>query len=312
MSTRSSDALKAEIAELEAMLSEMPTRRVIERIGLQHRLETARTELQHLPLDGKRLGLTFRGEPVEGSRSIVALFAGRALTAFSDAVATVAASLEHHLNGTGPLPGDNSERCLRVIGPALGSFGFEMEVPAPPLPKQTSVFLDDEPAASPMETAVDLTMELIDAAQGHDEEVLSDVVALVHPRAAGKVREFVETVVSGKATFSLRFNERRTALLDAQAGRRVLDALSANNVSEEEITRVGRLWVLPTKRTFEMEIEGDGILYGRVSRWLRGIENFQGPEVTATLQVLTLGAAAPRYTLLGLMPTKLPPDSETW
>ena len=107
MSTRSSDALKAEIAELEAMLSEMPTRRVIERIGLQHRLETARTELQHLPLDGKRLGLTFRGEPVEGSRSIVALFAGRALTAFSDAVATVAASLEHHLNGTGPLPGDN-------------------------------------------------------------------------------------------------------------------------------------------------------------------------------------------------------------
>lgn len=298
MTVRRIDALQAERAEIKAFLSEMSPHRVIERVGLQHRLEVLEAEIEQLPPEGKRLDLTFRGEPVEGSRSIVAAFAGRVLATFSDAVATIAASLEHDLGGAGPLPGDKRERCLRVVGPALGSFGFQMEVPPLPLDPQTSVFL--EPEASPMEIAVGLTMQLMEAAQAEDEEKLLELIAFeVSPRAAGKVRDFVSTVVSGRATFSLRFNERRTELLDVAAGKRIVDALRLHDMTEETITRFGELWVLPDTRRFELKMLR-GVIAGRLSPDLAGVEDFVRKTVNADIKVLRLRSSQPRHTLLAV------------
>lgn len=301
MSVRRKDHLRAEIGMLEEMLANISRGRVIERVGLESRTAQLRAELEQFPREGLRLDLTFRGEPVQGSRSIIAEFAGRALAAFSDAVATIAASLEREIGSTGPLPGGGNSRALRVLGPALGSFGFELEVPPPPPPDpQTSFFADE--AANPMDVAVERAMNLIDAAQEADEEKLSDLIADVHPRAAGKVREFVKLVVDARATFNLRVGERKSGLADVDSGQRVLVALRVEDVREDERTEKGRLWVLPVGRQFELRTD-DELLKGRISRGVADPGSLQsGAMVVAKLRKMTLRAARPRYTLVSAEP----------
>jgi len=283
---------------LEEMLARIPAGRVIARSGLASRAAQLREELARLPAEGRRFDLTFRGEPVEGSRSIVADFAGRALAAFSDAVATIAASFEGELGAAGPLPA--GDRSLRMVGPALGSFGFELEIPAGPAPAAQMSMLPD--AANPMEQAVDLALTLIDAAQGADEEKLSDAIAEVHPRAAAKVRDFVKLVVDRRATFTLRVGARTAGLADSDAGRRTLLSLQLEDLTEDRRTVRGQLWVLPHHRQFELKV-GDRVLKGRLARDIQDPSSLPaGAEVVVELRETRLRAARPRYTLLSVLP----------
>lgn len=297
MSLRVGDDLRSEIGILEAMLARIPAGRVIQRAGLMGRVARLREELARLPPEGKRLDLTFRGEPVEGSRSIVAEFAGRALAAFSEAVATIAASFETDLGPTGRLPG-NGDRSLRIVGPALGSFGFEMEIPPALAPEPQMSLLPG--GANPMELAVELAMTLIEVAQDVDEERLSDVIADVHPRAAGKVREFVRIVVDRRATFNVRMGTRRAGFVEIDAGRRMLDSLRAEDVTDESRTVEGQLWVLPHGRQFELKV-GDKLLKGRLGRSIADPSTLPaGMRVEAQIRETSVRAARPRYTLMAV------------
>lgn len=296
MSVQAGDRIRSEIGALEGMLARIPQGRVIQRAGLEGRVARLREELVRLPPEGKRFDLTFRGEPVEGSRSIVAEFAGRALAAFSDAVATIAASFEGDLGATGPLPA--GDRALRIVGPAVGSFGFEMEIPpGPALEPQMSILPE---AASPMELAVELTMSLIDAAQDADEEDLSDIIAEVHPRAAGKVREFVKIVVDRRATFNLRMGSRKAGFVEIDAGRRMLQSLRIEDLTEDIRTMSGQLWVLPHGRQFELKAE-DKVLKGRLGRGIADAGSLlAGAHVVAEIRETRVRAAKPRYTLMAV------------
>lgn len=283
---------------LEEMLARIPRGRVIQRVGLEGRVARLRDELAQLPPEGKRLDLTFRGEPVDGSRSIVAEFAGRALAAFSDAVATIAASFEADLSATGRLPG-SSDRSLRIVGPAQGSFGFAMEIPPAhaPDPQQMS-FLPE--GANPIELAVELAMTLIDAAQAADEEKLSDVIADVHPRAAGKVREFVRIVVDRRATFNVHMGTRKAGFVELDVGRRMLDSLRVEDLKDESRMVRGQLWVLPHGRQFELKA-GDRLLKGRLGRGITDATALPaGTDVVAEIRETRLRAARPRYTLMAV------------
>ena len=298
MSIQPSDHIRSEIGMLEEMLARIPKGRVIQRVGLEGRVARLRDELARLPPEGKHFDLTFRGEPVEGSRSIIAEFAGRALAAFSEAVATIAASFEGDLSATGRLPG-GGDRSLRLVGPALGSFGFEMEIPpGPALVPQTS-FLTDE-TANPMELAVELAMTLIEAAQAADEEKLSDVIADVHPRAAGKVREFVKIVVDRRATFNVRMGVKRVGFIEIEAGRRMLESLRVEDVKEESRTIRGLLWILPHARQFELKAE-DRVLKGRLGHGISDLDTLAaGAPVMAEIRETRLRTAKPRYTLMSV------------
>jgi len=212
-------------------------------------------------------------------------------------VATIAASFEADLSATGRLPG-GGDRSLRIIGPALGSFGFEMEIPPAPAREPQMSFLPD--SANPMELAVELTMTLIDAAQAADEEKLSDVIAEVHPRAAGKVREFLRIVVDRRATFNLRMGETRAGFAEVEAGRRMLDALRIEDVQEDSRIIHGLLWILPYARQFELKTE-DKILKGRLDRGITDLGALAaGAPVVAEIRETRLRTAKPRYTLMSL------------
>ncbi len=292
---RRSDGLRSELSMLEEMLARIPTDRVLERVGLQGRAARLREEIDALPPDPKTIALTFRGDPVEGSHSIVADFAGKAVAAFSEAIGTLAASLSGDLGAAGPLPG-GQERALRIVGPALGSYGFELELPAPSAAPQSVLF--NEPERDPVESAVKQVMTLLDVSQHEDEEALADVLATLHSRALSKLRDFVKLVAERQASFTLRSGDRVVAVPDDTAGRRVVAVLAETNIRTEEHEFLGRLWILPASGQFELHSRLHGVIKGRIDRGVQGLEALIGTEVHAQLRETYVRQARPRHTLL--------------
>ena len=123
--------IASEIRELENLLAAIPEGNVIERMSLESRLESARAALAALPqqMIAPKARLTFRGKPVFGSHGIAADFGGKAAGAFSDAFAAVAAGLSESLRDMGPIPNRDKNQ-LVITSTAIGSFGFEFELPA--------------------------------------------------------------------------------------------------------------------------------------------------------------------------------------
>ena len=120
----------SEIKELEDLLARIPTENVISRIGLQSRLKAAQEAIaRHNPLRlAKKARLTFRGRPVVGSHGASAEFAARASGFFTDAFSAVVAGISENLSYMGPIP-DKEKNQLLITGTAIGSFGFEFELP---------------------------------------------------------------------------------------------------------------------------------------------------------------------------------------
>lgn len=122
--------IASEIRELENLLAAISEGNVIERMSLESRLESAKAALAGLPQQfAPKARLTFRGKPVFGSHGIAADFGGKAAGAFSDAFAAVAAGLSEGLRYMGPIPNRDKNQLL-ITGTAIGSFGFEFELPA--------------------------------------------------------------------------------------------------------------------------------------------------------------------------------------
>ncbi|MCB9598367.1 MAG: hypothetical protein H6719_36975 [Sandaracinaceae bacterium] len=295
--------LGSEVAMLEEMLRDIGPDRVIERIGIEQRLKARRADLAALGPEQPRLLLTFRGDPVERNRAIHAEFGGKAAALFSEALATVSASLSTQLGSAGPLP-QVAERHLRIVGTAVGSFGFEMELP-PPNPEQLPGLLPD------MSDAVNSTLALIREASAGDEDALSEVISATHPRAAAKVQEFVRHVIDRNALFGVTFGEQRVAIHDVAEGRVVLDSLSTDQIQQDDVTAVGELiGVLPEGRRFEARRDDGEVIRGRIDRSLDAHAlSLKWLRVPAALHLreTRVRSARPSYVLLEM--TKAGPDA---
>jgi hypothetical protein len=265
MDTKQRESLLAEAATIEDLLKRLSDDRVIERLGLEQRLEEARTELEALdaaPL-GKLLPITFRGKPVEGMHSIDAGFASAALRAFVEATDTVAASFTDDLKGRGRLP--SVSRSLRIIDTARGSFGFELELPPPEL-QQDQLAIDFN-EADPYERAIETTFALIADAAASDEEGMSDLIAEIHPRAAAKVHAFAKVLSDHDAGFAAEFEGKQVQLRESSDVQRVLDALKDEDMGEREERIEGvLLGILPESRRFECRLDDGRLLTGKVDR----------------------------------------------
>jgi hypothetical protein len=122
--------LASEISELESLLAHVPESRVIERLSLMSRLESVRESLAAMPMQtAQKIRLTFRGKPVFESHGISADFASKAGGLFSSAFTAILAGLKGGgLQEMRPIP-DKDKNQLLLTGTALGSFGFEFELP---------------------------------------------------------------------------------------------------------------------------------------------------------------------------------------
>jgi len=269
--------LEQERGTLERFLGELAEGDVLERVQLQHRLAEIEARLAELPPAAtpraKPLSIAFRGEPVEGARAIDAHFAARAVEAFVSAADTItAAVVTGDLKASGPLPG-RVERPLRIVHTVAGSFGFELELPPPPVDDavQSSLFpAVDHP--DPHSEAISKLLALLGEAMTDHEEAISDLVAEIHPRAAAKVRAFAKVLLDHRAFFAVSFQDQTVRLDEESQVQRVLDALKDEDISEERETLQGELLgVLPVSRDFEVRLESGAVLRGKLDRTLDDI-----------------------------------------
>ncbi len=192
--------LLAERSTVERLLADMPDENVLERSGLEARLDELKLELASVTpprREPARARLTFRGRPVVGQHGVFAEFGTKATSAFTDAVAKVAAALSRPLAAMGPIP-KRDEHQMLITSTAIGSFGFELEEHRP-----GQLDFGDETVVV---QALELTRELLKSTIGTDDE-LADSAAATDPRAVAAVRAFLDLLATNEAVCTLEFKD---------------------------------------------------------------------------------------------------------
>jgi hypothetical protein len=289
------NVISSEIAELEQILATMPPTEVIARISFESRLRSAKAALAAIvnsPL-AKKAKLTFRGRPVFGSHGIAADFGTKAAGAFSDAFAAVAAGLSESLQYMGPIP-DKAKNQLLITGTAIGSFGFEFELP----PKKDDLF----PDAGRTDEALQKLQDLLRISAEGSDDAMAELVEEIHPRAVRKVSDFVGYLVQQQALCGLEFEDRFFRFDSSEQLQFSAERLQEENIRERDEEFIGSFaGVLPSSRTFEFNLQDGNPIKGKVSleiedpdllnrEWLK-------KAAKITLGVIQVGQGRPRYTL---------------
>lgn len=296
------ELLRSEIGTVEGFLAETPEDAIIMRMTWEGRLEVLHERLAAALArpQAHPLSITFRGTPVDGMRSIDATFASKAVRAFVDAADTVTASVvSEALADRGRLPSAGA-RALRIVSTAVGSFGFELELP--PAPPETLPLLSPE-ETDPYVEALRTTLRFLDEAAANNEEALSDLIAQTHPRAATKIREFAEVLAKNGALFAVAFQGEQVRFDRPEQVRRVMDSLAETNISEEVETQIGTLeGLLPRARSFEAKLADGQELRGQVDRVIPDLKAFkrhwEDREAQLSFRVIRVRTRT-RYVLTG-------------
>lgn len=302
--TISSDklSLMTEVDQIESLLSQIPVENAVDRASLEQRLKSAKKMLagyvdEKLPVKAK---LTFRGKPVVGSHGIFSDFGNRASIAFNDAVVAVAAGLSDNLRYMGPIP-DKLSNQLLITGIAVGSFGFEYELPNGK--SETQMKLLEEP--SMVEIAVERVKKLFElSATGSDDEV-AELVDEIHPRAVKKVYDFLESIMQQDAWCGLEFKESFFKYENVSQLGRSVDRLKADNIKEREESFFGEFQgVLPSIRTFEFKVHDGQVIRGKVGAEIVEADilnrEYLHKPLDVKFSIVQVGQARPRFTLNSL------------
>lgn len=295
--------MMAEIHELEEMLAAIPQDRVIDRMSLESRLQIVREMLDALPktVEALKARLTFRGKPVFGSHGISADFGAKAAGAFSEAFTVVAAALNESLRDMGPIPNRDRNQ-LMITGTAIGSFGFEFELPAQPV----TLFPEMEKSEEAMQK-IETLFRL--AAEGSDDDI-AEVIDEIHPRAVKKVYEFLDVLIQNQAWCGLEFGDRSFRYSGFEQIKASSARLRDDNIQEREESYQGEFQgVLPTGRTFEFKLLGkEGLIKGKVDPAVKDPDilnrEWLHKRASIKLNVMQVGQGRPRYTLMSLEDVK--------
>jgi hypothetical protein len=299
----------SEVNELEAILAGIPAENVIDRMGLEARLQAAKAALQQAESDKPPLvaRLTFRGTPVLGSHGISADFAVKAAGFFTDAFSATVAGLAENLRYMGPIP-DKQKNQLMITATAVGSFGFEFELPrndAAEDPEQLKLFPPDN-APDKAENAMAKLEKLFQlAANGNDDEV-AELVEEIHPRAVKKVADFLNYLSEQNAWCGLEFKDEIFRFSGRDQVCSSAARLASNNLKETNETFSGSFQgILPLKRTFEFKLsDQDGILSGKVGADIEDmgkfIRDYLFKPVSVMFNTIQVGQGRPRHTLNSL------------
>ena len=307
----------SEIPALEKMLAETPEEDVIDRMSLEARLKKVRASIEGIDpaMLPKTARLTFRGAPVFGSHGVAADFAGKAADLFADAFAAIVAGTSENLRYMGPIP-DKQKNQLLITGTALGSFGFEFELPAPEQPKDsTQAELDLAMSSGTPPSKTDDAMMKLErlfqsTAEGTDDDV-ADLLEEVHPRAVKKVADFLGYISAQDAWCGLEFNEACFRFSGREQVESSAKRLACDNVKETAESFTGEFQgALPAGRTFEFKLNNQkGILRGKISPDVLDVNKINHEYLykpaSISLKVIQVGQGRPRYTLEKLEDVKL-------
>lgn len=296
----------SEVKELESLLARIPAENVISRMGLESRLKAAREAIAGFnPLElPRKARLTFRGRPVVGSYGASAEFASRASTYFTEAFSAVVAGISESLRYMGPIP-DKEKNQLLITGTAIGSFGFEFELPPLQIENtngQVDLFVEGIKPENRPEVAMEKLEKLFQvAAEGSDDDI-AELVDEIHPRAVKKAWEFLDYLSQQDAWCGVEFKETVFRFGGVEQVRESAARLLSNNIKEADESFRGEFQgVLPKSRTFEFKVlDGDEILRGKVGPEIEDADVLNGilhKHLTAKFHVIQVGQGRPRYTL---------------
>ena len=287
--------LLAERTFLQRLLAKTPATARLTRMSDEARLRKVEAQLAALPSDERtpaRARLTFDGVPVIRSHGIFADFGMKAVSSFTEAVASVAASLSAPLAAMGPIPNRDQNQLL-ITSTAVGSFGFELEEY-----RAEQLALEE---ASPVATALERTQALLQSTLGNDDD-LADIASETDPRALDKVRTFLKVLADNSAVCALQYGGSGVRFTDVGQVSRSLARLAADNLHEsEEQLRGEFVGVLPNSRSFEFRLASDGqIIRGKVSPRVQNVDTINDHLHSAVQIYVTrtqVGNGRPRYLL---------------
>jgi hypothetical protein len=288
--------LLSEKTTLEQLITQAPATDFIGRMSLQSRLKNIQKQIDSVEFERltKKAIITFRGKPVDGSHGITAEFTGKAIESLNNMVASIVASQQNLLKYHGAIP-NREQNALMITGTAVGSFGFEFELPSP----TDDLFADRNGTENALSTFQQLVQYGID---GTDDQI-SDMLDNIHPRAIKKTTEFLEVLHSHQAVFAVQFEETITRINDDKQLQHIMERLSVDNIQESEESYEGKfLGVLPNTRTFEFRPNGyDILIKGKIDRSIENPEILNSEYLNRPLSVVfhvsQFGQAKPKYLL---------------
>lgn len=290
--------LKSEEQEVTRILGRIPEERWIERMTFEGRLKSIQAELEGMePSKPKRTAsLTFRGDPVRSSEAISADFASKVTRLFNDAVTTISASLNDNLGHMGRIP-DKRATELYITGTALGSFGFEFEIPDPSE--------DRTQGGASTQNALDSFVEILRSGEKGDDEELAQVVDKVHPRAAGKVFEMLDFMAKEKAYCALTNGDNEFRFANLSSLEKAAANLKSDRIKKGEEVFEGQFsGSLPDSREFEFKANDSANSWkGRIGAEIDDAEKlypYLRRPVKVKFRFTKVGHARPRYTLTDL------------
>ena len=296
--------IQAERATLENLLKQLPASSVIERKSLEFRKKKVEETLASQQAPSRQpaqVRLTFRGKPIVGTHGIFADFGAAAIKAFTGAVTAIGVSQSTPLGSRGRLPNREDYRLL-ITDTALGSFGFDLEEAPHNNSFSEAPHSDFFRELSPVESAIEQTMSILEATVGTDE-ILTDAVSDTDPRALELLRAFLKKMSDQEAVCALEFKDDIFRFSDVGQVRQSESRLSQDHIYEEEQEYSGHFrGVLPTHRTFEFLNEDNGeVISGKIDFAIKdanAINNVLNRPANIRVRSRRVGTARRRYVLL--------------
>ena len=287
--------LLAERQFLHTQLAKLPVSARLTRMSDEARLSTIEAQLAKLSAvdnEPSPVRLTFNGAPVIASHGIFADFGMKATSSFTDAIATVAASLVTPLSPMGPSPSRDQNQLL-ITNTAVGSFGFELE--------EYNGIQQSLCAESPVSIALDRTYALLQSTLENDDD-LADIASETDPRALDKIRNFLKVLADNDAVFTLQYKGRGVRFTDVGQIRNSLQKLSTDNLHESAQRLSGHfVGALPVSRTFEFNVtESQQIIRGKISPVIQDVNEINDHlHQLTSINVMTtqVGNGRPRFFL---------------
>ncbi len=289
--------LLSEKQTVQRFLDETPLDEVLERNSWIARLSSLDEEIEAENNRRKpaRSIITYKGPSVVGSYGVASAFGLAATRAYTNLVQQVAAQSERFepLGARGSVP-NSKKNDLLVVGPAFGSFGFELEEQL-----DDQLTIDGRTAIS---SALDKTQALLQGTLQTDDE-LTEVVTGIDPRAITALRLFLNVLVKNEAVCAVETDQTRFHFDKPDEVASSLKRLDAKNIHRQELALAGEFrGMRPGPRDFEFRREdtGDDIT-GKIDLAVSNIEAINqnlGRRAQLPLVSYQIGNGRPRYLLV--------------
>ena len=282
---------------VEGFLRDTPEDEILERNSWLSRLQSldAQIEAAQKIVAPARSAITFAGPPVVGSYGIASNFGLTATRAYTRIVQVVAAQWlrTDPLAQVGRLK-DAAKFDLLVVGPAYGSFGFELEEPV-----EAQLTLDER---SVLTRSLDKTQQILRGAL-ESGAALDEAIADLDERVLAATRRFLRILDTNDATCAIQSGEREFRFRSDAEVNRSRVRLEFKNIAREEIAREGQfIGARPGPRDFEFQIEATGeSIAGRINPDVADVAEINAhlyQRARAQLWRQQVGNARPRYVLM--------------